>query len=253
MSVIYSWRVEIIQCSPPLLRRLWKTKIFQSTLALSRHLSFVKGEIKGVFQNFLKFVLSLLLYNFFVYFYNIYFMQKLYYIWVCGLLVTLASCTTQDTSQEEVIIPQETVSTEIRETVVDQKAMKEEVMQQKPVQEPQVSQVVSETRSKLSETRSGVYAEYSEDALTHGGDTVLFFHAAWCPSCRTADAALSSAKIPAGLSILKTDFDSQRTLRKEYGIVSQHTFVHLDSEGNFVKKWVGGNSLEGIVEQVKSL
>jgi thioredoxin 1 len=74
-------------------------------------------------------------------------------------------------------------------------------------------------------------------------DTVIFFHATWCPSCRAADDAISSEVIPDRLTILKANFDNSTDLRKKYGVVAQHTFVQVDPNGNEVKKWLGGFKL----------
>lgn len=71
---------------------------------------------------------------------------------------------------------------------------------------------------------------------------ILFFHASWCPTCRAANAEFEANldKLPAGVVLLKTDYDSQTELKKKYGITYQHTFVLVDAQGNALKKWNGG-------------
>lgn len=98
---------------------------------------------------------------------------------------------------------------------------------------------------------SGVYANYDASLVGKTDDTVLFFHAGWCPSCQAADKAITSGNVPEGLSILKTDFDSSTDLRKKYGVTGQHTFVQVDADGELIKKWVGGNSVDDIVSKVQ--
>lgn len=98
---------------------------------------------------------------------------------------------------------------------------------------------------------TGAYANYTQSGIKNDATNVLFFHAWWCPSCNSADKKLSSEIIPDGLNILKTDFDSNLDLRKKYGVVAQHTFVQVDSEGTLITKWVGGRSVEDILDNLK--
>jgi thioredoxin 1 len=101
--------------------------------------------------------------------------------------------------------------------------------------------------------KSGTYAAYSADtlAMAQKGKTVLFFHAGWCPTCRSADSDITAgaATIPAGVTILKTDYDKEVALKQKYGVTTQHTFVEVDSTGKMLQKWSGGN-LAGIVAKL---
>lgn len=100
------------------------------------------------------------------------------------------------------------------------------------------------------------YTDYSPAALAaaqaEGDDTVLFFHADWCPTCRAADGELTRNldQIPEGVTILKTDYDSESELKKQFNVVSQHTFVQLDASGEVVTQWTGG-SLDTILDRVE--
>ena len=90
---------------------------------------------------------------------------------------------------------------------------------------------------------SGAYltlAEY-QDAMTQreGTTVVYFFHASWCPSCRATNESLMTEGVPAGLTVVKVDYDSETELRREYGITQQHTFVHVDAGGTALAKWTG--------------
>lgn len=93
--------------------------------------------------------------------------------------------------------------------------------------------------------KAGTYTSYSgaELAMAQKGRTVLFFHAGWCPTCRSADADITKnlSAIPAGVTILKTDYDTEVALKQKYGVTTQHTFVEVDSSGAMVQKWSGGN------------
>ncbi len=90
---------------------------------------------------------------------------------------------------------------------------------------------------------AGTYEDYSADkvALADQKDNkvVLFFHADWCPICRAIDAEINASKtaLPAGVHLLKVDFDTATALRQKYGVTSQYTFVQVDGKGNVLKKW----------------
>ncbi len=83
-------------------------------------------------------------------------------------------------------------------------------------------------------------------------NTVLFFAASWCPTCREADENLTAAKdeLPAGLTVVKVDYDGATDLRQKYGVTVQHTFVQVDAEGKELTKWVGSYTPEEIESQV---
>ena len=93
----------------------------------------------------------------------------------------------------------------------------------------------------------GGYEEYSpaivEAVQKTGNKVVLFFHAPWCPYCKAANTAFvnQESEIPSGVTVLKTDYDSNTELKKKYGVTYQHTFVQIDAQGNMVTKWNGGD------------
>ena len=83
-------------------------------------------------------------------------------------------------------------------------------------------------------------AEYqSQMAERAGTKVVYFFHASWCPTCRATEKAIEEDGIPAGLTVVKVDFDSETDLRTTYGITQQHTFVQVDEDGDELAKWTG--------------
>ena len=90
-------------------------------------------------------------------------------------------------------------------------------------------------------TRYQPYTKAAFDAA-RGTQRVLFFAASWCPNCRAADADITRnlGKIPANVTIFKTDYDREGALKKMYGITYQHTFVLVDRDGKALKKWAGG-------------
>jgi thioredoxin 1 len=101
----------------------------------------------------------------------------------------------------------------------------------------------------------GSYEDYSPEKLARAedGQAVLFFHAAWCPTCKTLekDINTNSASIPDGLSILKVDYDNSSDLKKKYGVTYQHTMVQVDKDGNLIKRWSGSPTLATLVSEVQ--
>jgi thiol-disulfide isomerase/thioredoxin len=118
----------------------------------------------------------------------------------------------------------------------DETTMKGEAMMEPAGQEP-----------KDTMTKPGSYKDYSPETVANeqkaGNKVVLFFHAPWCPFCKAADAAFKEkvGQIPSGVTVLKTDYDSNTDLKKKYGVTYQHTFVQIDTNGNMVTKWNGGD------------
>lgn len=110
--------------------------------------------------------------------------------------------------------------------------------------------------NELMQQQAGSYKDYSP-ALTQseaqaGNKVVLFFHAPWCPYCKAADSAFKTNldKIPKGVTVLKTDYDSNLDLRKKYAVTYQHTFVQIDASGNQITKWNSGD-IDLLIKNVK--
>lgn len=76
-------------------------------------------------------------------------------------------------------------------------------------------------------------------AAREGTAVVYFFHAPWCPDCRATEEAIDAEGVPAGLTVVKVDFDSETDLRREYGVTQQHTFVQVGPDGEQLAKWTG--------------
>lgn len=86
------------------------------------------------------------------------------------------------------------------------------------------------------------YATYAKNpAMYSAGKVVLFFHATWCPDCQRTDKNLLAdpASVPAGVTIVKVDYDSMTDLRRTYGVTRQWTFVSIDAEGGQKDIWTG--------------
>ncbi len=183
-------------------------------------------------------------------------------------LLSLASCgdTDEATTQEVPVQPQEVVVVETQEpqtmektdTPDDTDAMmdkQEDTMEKSDDammedKDEDAMMDTDESQEAVEDAGAGTYIAYSPDMVGKTPNTVLFFHADWCPSCRSLDSALSSEDIPAGTTVLKVDYDASSDLKKQYGVVTQHTLVQVDADGNEVKKWVGGNSIDSITQQI---
>jgi pentapeptide MXKDX repeat protein len=144
-------------------------------------------------------------------------------------------------------------STKTNDTMVQKEQMEKEEMEKNEAMKDDVmkDEVVAEgdTMKKM-----GSYEAYSPEKVARAetGDVVLFFHASWCPSCRglNSDIESNSSAIPEGLSILKLDYDRETELKKKYGVTTQHTLVQVDKDGNLIKKWSGGGTLNSVVSQL---
>jgi len=120
-----------------------------------------------------------------------------------------------------------------------------------------VKEVVVNEDQGLEDTEevliAGLYAEYAGNLEQYeGNNIVLFFKADWCPSCRALDSNVKSNldDVPEDLVLLSLNYDTETELKKKYGVTTQHTLVQIDSEGNMIKKWSGGNRLEDVLNQI---
>lgn len=137
-------------------------------------------------------------------------------------------------------------------------SIKSEVVMQKDVDIMMKNEEVDmmDKQEEASDTmmKAGSYEAYAPEKIARAetGDVVLFFHAAWCPSCRglNSDIEANMSAIPEGLSILKLNYDTETELKKKYGVTTQHTLVQVDKDGNLIKKWSGGSSLASVISQV---
>jgi thiol-disulfide isomerase/thioredoxin len=123
------------------------------------------------------------------------------------------------------------------------------------VMESEESDDMASTKAEPAAAASGAYitlAEYegSKDMYA-AGDVVLFFAADWCPTCQAATKNLEAdpAAIPAGLAIVRVDYDDSDELKQKYGVTVQHTFVQVDADGNEVATWTGSLTADEIAKQ----
>lgn len=149
---------------------------------------------------------------------------------------------------------------------------KEEVMDKgKEVMDDTIDKVTDEAKEKVGTavkevgenmlgenetddaTAAGSFEDYAPEKIAASDGAVIDFAASWCPSCRAFEANVKEnlQDIPADLTILKADFDTELELRKQYGVTQQHTFVQVDAQGNEIAKWTGSPTLEALLAKVQ--
>lgn len=104
--------------------------------------------------------------------------------------------------------------------------------------------------------RAGSFTGYSAEAVSSASETekvVLFFHAAWCSTCKllARDIEANAASIPAGVKILKVDYDSETALKQKYGVTFQHTLVQVRPDGSQIAKWSLSRNLDALVKEIR--
>jgi len=108
-----------------------------------------------------------------------------------------------------------------------------------------------EEHTAMTEQGPGRYIKYTENAISNTpGKKIFFFYASWDPDCETTDKNLIASVLPNGVTVFKTNYDTENILKKKYSITNQNTFVQIDDNGDMIKKWIGGTST-GIVENLK--
>lgn len=110
---------------------------------------------------------------------------------------------------------------------------------------------------------SASYVPYDADAyrkaLSEGKVVYLEFYAAWCPDCRAYEPRLNEAfaRMAAdgkydGVAGFKVNFDTQEDLKREFGIVAQHTHVIIGKDGQVAVKSREVWSIDELMAQLES-
>lgn len=106
---------------------------------------------------------------------------------------------------------------------------------------------ITSNQSDIVKSKSR-YLDYTPQLFVESVDKkrVYFFHASWCPTCKTANEEFinNPDSIPNDVVVFKTDYDTEKELKQKYGITYQHTFVFVDAHGQEIKKWNGGGITE---------
>lgn len=86
-------------------------------------------------------------------------------------------------------------------------------------------------------------------------DVVLYFAADRCPLCNALDANLeeNADTIPDNVVIFRLDYDSETELKQEYQVISQHTLIYLDNDGNpYFDSVKTATTLEELLDEMMS-
>lgn len=117
-----------------------------------------------------------------------------------------------------------------------QAADMEDKMEEAPEAEEIMEKMEKEEAPEVASETS--YAEYSDGVVGNGKESVLFFHAAWCPACIGNDKKIQAWYDGEnfGRSIYKVDYDTAADLKAKYGVTGQDTFILIDGSGNEIKR-----------------
>ena len=114
-------------------------------------------------------------------------------------------------------------------------------------------EAMEKTDDAISKSGSFItLADYNADPSKYSDSKkVYFFHASWCPICKGIESEINAdpSKIPAGVTLIKTDFDDETDLRQKYGITTQYTFVEFNENGDELNKF-SATSLDKVIEQI---
>lgn len=112
-------------------------------------------------------------------------------------------------------------------------------------------QTIAETENApIVETKSTQYLPYDETKLATltWSRIFLFFHASWCPTCVNFEKQILAAPLPSDVVIFKVDYDTATELKKKYSVLSQSTWVQIDSKWDMYKRWLGKSQLQDIFD-----
>lgn len=141
-----------------------------------------------------------------------------------------------------------------QEKMAAERKTEEAAIQDKEETTPENEKKSTMNDASISERGSYVtLADYNLNPSKYStSKQVYFFHASWCPICQSIDKKISAdiTKIPAGVTLIKTDFDSNTELRKKYGVTTQYTFVQVDENGNEIKQW-SASSLSKAIDGIE--
>jgi thiol-disulfide isomerase/thioredoxin len=130
--------------------------------------------------------------------------------------------------------------------------MKKEMMKKKMMEKKEMmmkeQQMKKETMSGDAMMKKGSYMTVATpdvmSKLSMTDKNILFFHASWCPACKSADSDIMKMGVKMGYNIIRVNYDDSTDLKKKYGVTTQHTFVQVDGKGEMITSWRGGSAEE---------
>ena len=157
-----------------------------------------------------------------------------------GVLLGFSGCT----ATEQPSTPTETPSNETPDPTPEVMEKTESQSSEQTVPSPSETsdstpQLMEEDSQHSEPEASVILQDYTAERfvqLQGQQKFALYFAADWCPSCRaTKQAITDNPEEFAGVTLLEIDYDNSKELKKQYGIVSQHSFVFFDANGEVVK------------------
>lgn len=111
-------------------------------------------------------------------------------------------------------------------------------MEKEEVMEEENGKMKEEKAKEASEAKNGQYTVYNSGVIGNGEESVLFFHAAWCPACKANNQKLNDwyGSSDFSRSVYKIDFDTATDLRSKYRVTGQDTFILIDGAGNELRR-----------------
>ncbi len=90
------------------------------------------------------------------------------------------------------------------------------------------------------------------EAVAAKGPAVLYFHADWCPICKSTITAFRARwpEVRPDITLILVDYDAETALRRRYGVSYQNTFVQIGPRGERIGIWNGGG-IEQLNERTK--
>jgi thiol-disulfide isomerase/thioredoxin len=111
----------------------------------------------------------------------------------------------------------------------------------------------ADSTEQVAETSSASYENYSDakyEQLLGKKPLALFFHAAWCPTCRAQEKLIKEnlSTLPKDLTILQANYDTETALKQKYGITMQSIVVAIDSSGNEIGRIGDFSSIDKLTD-----
>jgi len=105
----------------------------------------------------------------------------------------------------------------------------------------------SNSDTPAAEVSTSMYKTFTasaEEAVKGNEPYVLFFHFAWCSTCKALDKDLTAQASDLKGTVLKADFDADTELKAKYGVTTQHSILFFNKEGELTDRKVGIRAAE---------
>ena len=131
--------------------------------------------------------------------------------------------------------------------MAEKKAMEEKQAMMDKNKSNESAMEKKETEGAMMDKGKASYSPYDAEAYqkakSEGKIIYLEFYAPWCPYCREYEPKLLAAFDAMGKDArykdvvgFKVDYDTQEDLKREFGIVGQHTHVIIGKDGSVLVK-----------------